>query len=77
MVKKKFPKDFKARKKLEKCLADDGWTNLDIDLLLGYSVKLPETLTSFQNMVYYDEPTRKMMVKSYLEKYDIRAEISK
>jgi len=77
MIRKKFPKDVKARKKLEECLTKNGWPRLDICLLLGYTIKIPSNLTTFQNMVYQDEPTRKLMVKSYLKKYDIRAEISK
>ena len=81
MRKKKFPKDAKARKKLAKCLEKAGWTPLDINILLGYSIKKfvneDTRLNCFQHMVHEYEDTRIMMVGHYLRKYDIRAEISK
>ena len=81
MRKKKLPKDAKARKKLAKCLEKAGWPPLDVNILLGYSIKKfvnkDTRLNCFQYMVNENEDTRKMMVWHYLEKYDIRAEISK
>lgn len=71
----KLPKDVKARKRLAKCLEEAGWPSFDIRLLLGYSVVITGRLNSVQNMIYTHLDTRKMMVKHYLESYDIRAEM--
>ena len=82
MIKKKFPRDVKTRKKLAECLADKGWDPFDICLLIGYSTKKFETknhrrFNTFQTMIYHSDEIRLRMVNFYLEQHDIRAEISK